>query len=256
MKVGYLQSNPRIMRVAENVRDATHLIEGMDADLIVLPELFNTGYALTQQELEKVSEEVPRGPTLRRLEDLAMQRGMALVAGFAERSGDSFYNSAALITPSGMKVHRKVHLFGKEKRIFQSGDRFDVHRFKGVRIGLMVCFDWFFPESCRTLMLKGAEIIAHPANLVLPLWPRAAITRAVENRVFIVTASRVGCERGLRFIGKSQIVSPSGQVLSSASRSKVEQAVVEVDPSLARDKRVTPLNDMVKDRRPGAYELG
>lgn len=255
MRIGYVQTRPRIGRVKENVEDAIGIISALDADLVVLPELFNTGYALTSGELEYMAETAVGGPTISRLLELAESRDMAIVAGFAERDGGDYYNSAVLATPGGIRVHRKVHLFGKEKRLFRAGDSFDVHCFKGVRIGMMVCFDWFFPESCRTLMLKGAEVIAHPANLVLPFWPKASLTRAVENRVFIATAGRVGKERGLHFIGCSLVVSPEGRFLAKAGRSRTEHAVVEIDPAAARDKHVTRMNDLVRDRRPDAYRL-
>lgn len=255
MRIGYLQTKPRIMEIERNVDDAVAALDDIDADVVVLPELFNTGYALTRQELEAGAEELSGGYTVDRLRTLCRSKGMAVVAGLAERRGSKFYNSAALITPSRVEVHRKVHLFGREKELFEPGATFGVHRYKRVMIGMMVCFDWFFPESCRTLMLKGAEVIAHPANLVLPFWPKAAVTRAVENRVFIATASRIGTERGVHFIGRSQIVSPSGKILASAVGRRVEQAVVEIDPSEARDKRVTAHNDILGDRRPEAYGL-
>jgi predicted amidohydrolase len=182
--------------------------------------------------------------------------GIGIVGGFAEKSAGRHYNSSFFITPGALHVHRKVHLFGKEKRIFSAGDGFQVHEFGNAKIGMMVCFDWFFPESCRTLMLKGAEIITHPANLVLPFWPTAAPTRAVENHVFIVTSSRIGNERGLEFVGGSLIATPGGEILSSSGNADLGCRVVEIDPGEARDKRVTPLNDIVEDRMPGAYELG
>ena len=256
MRIGYVQTRPEILRVDDNVDEVLKIIGDIDADLLVLPELFSTGYALTREELDRVSETAGAGPTIDKIRDFSRETGMGIVGGFPERSGGSFYNSAFLITPSGIKVHRKVHLFGKEKELFAPGTGFQVHDFDNARIGIMVCFDWFFPESCRTLMLKGADVITHPANLVLPFWPRAAVTRAVENHVFIVTAGRIGRERGLRFVGGSLIVSPGGEVLSSSGKTKVGCAVVDVDPGEARDKRVTPLNDIVEDRRPGAYELG
>jgi predicted amidohydrolase len=256
MRVGYIQTDPQITDVPGNLRRAKEVLEEIDADLVVLPELFNTGYALRRSELSGLAEAATGGPTINCLKDLSEDRGMAIVAGFAERGDGVYYNSAALVTPSKVRVHRKVHLFGEEKRLFEEGSSFDVHRYGGTRVGMMVCFDWFFPESCRTLMLRGAEVIAHPANLVLPFWPKAALTRAVENRVFIATASRVGSERGIDFIGSSQIVSPPGEVLASAGREATEHEVVEIDPSISREKSVTPLNDILKDRRPEAYRLG
>jgi predicted amidohydrolase len=117
----------------------------------------------------------------------------------------------------------------------------------------MVCFDWYFPESARSLMLKGAEIIAHPSNLVLPNCPEAMRTRALENRVYTVTADRVGAERGLQFIGQSEIVNPRGRVLYRASAKREEFVVREINLGIARDKAVTPMNNLLADRVPRAY---
>ncbi len=255
MRIGYVQTRPVLGEVGRNIDEVLDIIGDIHADLIVLPELFNTGYSLSRTELVDLAEEVPDGRTLAALQEISSQKDRAIVAGFAERASEKFYNSSALITPEGIKVHRKVHLFDREKKIFSPGSSFDVHSWRGAKIGMMVCFDWFFPESCRTLMLKGAEIIAHPANLVLPFWPTAALVRAIENHVFIVTASRVGSERGLDFVGGSLIVSPKGNVLSRAGNSCIEKSVVKVDTSSARDKKVTGLNDILEDRRPTAYRL-
>jgi predicted amidohydrolase len=117
----------------------------------------------------------------------------------------------------------------------------------------MVCFDWFFPEAARTLALKGADLIAHPANLVLPYCPEAMRTRCLENRVFAVTCNRVGRERGLRYIGQSQIVDPWGKILSRASGTLEASAAVSVDLRLARSKRLNAANDLFSDRRPAVY---
>ena len=151
--------------------------------------------------------------------------------------------------------YRKSHLFWYEKRFFSPGNTgFRVHDIGIARIGMMICFDWVFPEVCRVLALNGADIICHPSNLVLPHCPQAMITRCLENRVFAVTANRVGSESRtagspLKFIGKSQIVDPDGRVLCRASDNKVETMVIDINPKLARDKRITPKNDLFVDRR-------
>jgi predicted amidohydrolase len=117
----------------------------------------------------------------------------------------------------------------------------------------MICFDWFFPESARTLALKGAQVIAHSANLVLPWGPEGMKIRSLENRVFTATSNRVGAERGLRYIGQSQVVAPNGALL--ARMGEDERAfVVEVDPWTAKDKKVHPANDLFADRRPSFYK--
>jgi predicted amidohydrolase len=119
---------------------------------------------------------------------------------------------------------------------------------------MMICFDWLFPEVARILALQGADIICHPANLVLPYCPQATITRALENRVFIILANRIGYEeRGgkkrLTFIGSSRIVDPYGDILIGSPSDTEEIQIVEIDPKKARDKTVAGINDIFLDRR-------
>ncbi len=127
------------------------------------------------------------------------------------------------------------------------------------RIGMMICFDWIFPETARCLALGGAQILAHSANLVLPYCQDAMPTRCIENRVFAVTSNRVGsepCGDGeLTFTGASQITGHRGEKLMRASKTEEEVIVAEIDPALADDKQVTPTNHVVFDRRPGLYGL-
>jgi predicted amidohydrolase len=121
----------------------------------------------------------------------------------------------------------------------------------------MVCFDWFFPETARLLALAGADVIAHPSNLVLDWCQKSMVTRCLENNLFAVTANRFGTEsRGgkyLRFTGGSQITAPRGTILISAREDGEELASVEIDPEMARDKNVTPVNHLLNDRRPILY---
>jgi 5-aminopentanamidase len=156
-------------------------------------------------------------------------------------------------------VYQKIHLYAEENLWFTPGDKgFPVYDIGSARIGMMVCFDWFYPESVRTLALKGADIVAHPSNLVLPHCPDAMITRCLENRVFAVTCNRIGSEeRGgkekLSFIGTSEIVGPTGKILKRARRSQVELGVVDIDPTEARDKKINSYNDLLAGRRPVHY---
>jgi predicted amidohydrolase len=128
----------------------------------------------------------------------------------------------------------------------------------GGKVGMMICFDWFFPEVARVLALEGAQVICHPANLVLPWCQDAMRTRSIENRVFSVTANRIGAEKrgniALTFTGKSQIVTPKGDVLAQASERSESLKVVDVDPAEALDKHVTPNNDLFKDRKVALYK--
>ena len=197
------------------------------------------------QEVKDLSEEIPAGYTSQKLISLSRKRSLYIVAGIAEREGNSFYNSALLVGPGGfMGIYRKTHLFSEEK----------FWETPLGNIGIMICFDWFFPESARTLALKGADLIAHPSNLVLPHCPDAMVTRCLENRVFAVTANRTGTEqRGLVFIGRSEIVSPSGMVLCRAGADTEEFRLAEIDPLEARNKDLNPFNNLFDDRREEYY---
>jgi predicted amidohydrolase len=228
-------------------------------DLAVLPELFATGYQFRDRdEALSLAEDPRRGQVSRSLRRFARQRGMALVAGIAERAGKKVYNSALLVRPDGSwEIYRKIHLFWDETVIFDAGDRgFPVFPACGTRLGVMICYDWIYPEAARTLALQGAHLICHPANLVLPYCPDAMLTRCLENRVYAVTANRVGAEhRGrerLEFIGRSQIVSPQAERLASCGGADESVAVADIDLAPV-SKQVTPRNHLWHDRRPEFY---
>lgn len=251
LHVGFVQLNSKLLDVESNVDAALRFIYKKRADLIVLPELFNTGYNFkNRQEAASVAEVIPEGGTTQALREFSKRDGTLVVAGIAERRGTTLYNSAVVVRDGKyLGTYRKVHLFSNEKKFFKPGYEFKVFG----NVGVMVCFDWYFPESARSLMLKGAEIMAHPSNLVLPNCPEAMRTRALENRVYTVTADRVGVERGLRFIGQSEIVNPQGRVLYRASAKGEECVVRKINLALARDKTVTPMNNLLRDRIPRAY---
>lgn len=261
MKTGFIQFDPVFGDVKGNVERAGRMVRTRQTDLIVLPELFNTGYQfISKAEVEELSEEIPAGFTTWRLAQLSKELSAYIVAGIAERDGSAIYNSAIVTGPEGfIGKYRKTHLFFEEKFWFLPGDTgFRVWQTPLCKIGVMICFDWFFPESARTLALKGADIIAHPSNLVLPHCPDAMATRCLENRVFSITANRTGREeRGgkdrLVFIGSSEIVDPSGKVLYRASKDKEEFGYVEINPADARDKDLNSLNNLFEDRREEHY---
>jgi beta-ureidopropionase len=253
MRIGFVQFKPSLLDVDGNVDAAFRLIGRKRADLLVLPELFNTGYNFRiRREVKSVAELIPSGSTTRLLRDFSKRDGAMIVAGLVERKGTSYYNSAVVVRDGKyLGTYRKVHLFFNEKKFFKPGLEFKVFG----NVGVMICFDWYFPESARTLMLKGAQVIAHPSNLVLPHCPESMKIRALENKVYTVTADRVGIERGLRFIGQSEIISPTGRVLYRASARGEECAVRDVNLATARDKAVTPMNNLVRDITPAAYLL-
>jgi predicted amidohydrolase len=262
MRIGFWQFDVEFGCVERNLARIAGALRQADAELMVLPEMCSTGYVFTsRQEVAELAEPYPDGPTIRALSRIAAERGVTIVAGFAERDGESLYNSAAVVGPGGpVGLYRKVHLFGDEKLYFSPGGGplpvFDV---AGVKVGVMVCFDWYFPEAARTLALKGAQVICHPSNLVLPWCPGAMPIRALENRVFTVTCNRIGSDvRGgktLAFIGQSTVAGPDGGTIRRASPDGEELFVAEIDPAEALDKAITRRNDAFADRRTDVYEL-
>jgi len=255
-----IQTHPVFGEVDQNL--ATGLAAIPDGcDLAVLPELFTTGYQfLSREEAWDLAEKIPDGPVSRSIRDLAVAREMTLVAGLAERDGDKLFNSCILARPDGSwERYRKIHLFWDEKSIFDPGDLgFCVHPACGTQIGLMICFDWIYPEAARTLALAGASILCHPSNLVLPHCPQSMITRCVENRVFAITANRVGREHRtanpLEFIGLSRIIGPDGKVLATCDQQSEVVVQADIDTKLT-NKQVTPRNHLWQDRRPETYRL-
>ncbi len=262
MRVGYVQYDPVFGDVTRNLDTVVSRLDQADCELMVLPELFASGYQfISQEEVHALAEPVPDGPTTRRLVDVARRRRMWIVAGLPERTGAACYNSAVVVGPSGfLSCYRKTHLFFEETIFFQPGDTgFQVWDIGPAKIGVMICFDWYYPESARTLALKGADIICHPSNLVLPHCPDSMPVRCLENRVFAITTNRIGTEaRGgkdpLTFIGNSEIVTPQGQILHRAPRDQEELTILDINPTEARTKTLTLYNDLLKDRRPSLYE--
>ncbi len=261
MKIAALQFNPAFAEKQKNLDQIEAMLLNIQADLIVLPELCTTGYQFTSKdELLQLSEPIPNGETTRRFSEMCQKHEVHLVAGLSERSGDLFYNSAVLIGPRGyISTYRKIHLFLNEKDRFSPGDTgFQVWDIGPARIGIMICFDWIFPEAARTLALKGADIICHPSNLVLPYCQDAMITRSIENQVYTITTNRIGSEkRGtyqeLTFTGGSQAVNPSGERLFNLSTDVEEIGIADIDIEAARNKQLTEKNHLFQDRKPEYY---
>jgi predicted amidohydrolase len=263
MRVAALQFCPMPFDADVNLARIEEYLAACDAALAVLPELCTTGYFFSSRaQLASLAEPV-RGRFADLLATHARAERRAVVAGFAERDGDRVYNSALTVLPDGSIVaYRKIHLFGGEKNLFEAGDRpFSVVEWDGVRLGTMICYDWRFPESVRSLALQGADIICHPSDLVAEprLWQPVMRVRAFENRVIAITADRNGAEtlgeETLVFHGCSQIADVNGTVLAEADETFTGWIAADVDPARARRKRFSPHNDIFSDRRPELYGL-
>jgi len=221
MKTALLQFTPVFGEKKNNLEKIGKYLKNTQAKLVVLPELCTTGYQfVSKKETEHLSETIPDSFTVKAFETMCKESGIYITAGMAEKDDGKLYNSSVLVGPEGfIGKYRKVHLFKEEKKWFSPGNiGYRVWDIEEAKIGMMICFDWIFPEAARSLALQGAEIICQPVNLVLPFCQEAMITRAIENGVFIITANRTGTEhRGgkesLTFTGQSQIVNPRGEVL-------------------------------------------
>jgi predicted amidohydrolase len=261
MRAGVVQFRPRFGDVCGNLERMMSMLAQEEADLFVLPELATSGYTFESREEAASMALGAAASEFDGLAALAGSKGATVVVGFPELGDDGLFNSSMMLTPEGTRhVYRKVQLFYDEKRVFDPGGRtpevFDVG---GVRLGMMICFDWIFPEIARTLALRGADVLCHCANLVLPFCQDAMITRCVENRLFAITSNRVGTEKRagheFTFTGRSQIIAPRGDVLVRAGADGEDVFIVEFDHTLARDKSVTEFNDLLADRRPTLYDL-
>ncbi len=260
IRVGYYQYCPIFGATTHNLEKVQDTLDGIEADIIVLPELALTGYFFEDRnELAGYAEDVSNSPAVNSLSNLCRDNDFYLVIGFAERRKEKLYNSALVIGPSGpVHNYRKLHLFNTEKEYFDPGDTpLGIVKIRGANVGVMICFDWAFPEVTRALALQGADLICHPSNLVLTYCQNAMLCRSLENAVYSITANRTGREvrpRGeLLFTGQSQIVGPKGEVIAYSDAEEDKVVVQEIDLALAEDKLITANNDLFSDRRPEFY---
>jgi len=235
------------------------------ARLVILPELSDSGYVFTGEPETRSLATPADGRTLTRWRHLAAAHQVVIAGGFCELGGDGrLYNSAAVVDAAGvLAVYRKAHLWDAESLVFSPGDGPPpVVNTPFGRVGLMICYDLEFPEWTRLAALGGADLIAAPVN-----WPATgrpeherpaevikAQAAAAVNGVFVAVADRCRTERGVGWISGSVIIGPGGFPLAGpvlADRPALLSA--DCDLLAARDKSVSPNNDLLADRRPELY---
>ncbi|MBD3407623.1 MAG: hypothetical protein GF411_16015 [Candidatus Lokiarchaeota archaeon] len=259
VRIGIGQMQPVLLDKAENIARTNEMLERAaksEVDVLVLPELANSGYAFQSGlEVRLVAEEVPNSEFCQILKKWSLNDRM-VIAGICEAYETSIYNSAVVFANGELRtIYRKVNLFNQEVEWFEPGRKEPpVVEFNNHHYGIMICFDWAFPEIARILALKDAQVILHPANLVLPYCQNAMITRCIENHIFAVTANRIGKERGLHFSGNSQIVSPKGEILCRLGENEVSIVYHDIDLEEADNKMITKRNHVLRDRTPELYE--
>ncbi|WP_321883246.1 carbon-nitrogen hydrolase family protein [Paraburkholderia bannensis] len=198
-------------------------------DLMVFPEATLTGFP-TRENVRDIAETLS-GPSLSAVRDAARAANVAVAVGLAERDGERFYNTTVLIDERGDIAlrYRKTHLWATDVGVFTPGDRFEVCEFKGMTVGLLICYDIEFPESARAVGSLGAEMLVVTNGNMDPFGPvhrRAIVARAQENQMFAALVNRIGDgDDNLTFPGESALVSPFGDVLAEL---KNEDAVLPV----------------------------
>jgi len=260
MKIALAQVECKLGDVFGNLqmmRDCIDRAAADGADMIVFPEMCDTGYEMqTILRHAATADGAPR----REICASAARHRVWVVAGLSLREGERVFNTAVVFDRAGAIAgeYRKSHLFTGapvcEHEHLAAGDSLVVLPVEGFRVGLMICYDMRFPEVARSLTLSGAELIVAPTA-----WPVARIghwttltaARAIENLAYVIAVNRVGIDSGLQFGGSSQAVAPWGEPLCQAGGIKPQIVTATVDLAAVRDARQS--SRVLRDRRPEIY---
>lgn len=261
-RLGDLEYNRRLTEAA--IRSAA----AQGANIVVLPELVQSGYVFNDVDEALASAETEDGPTLQGWTELAKALDIVVVAGFCERLDEqTVANSAVLIDPLGRRaIYRKVHLWDREKLYFTAGQQPPLvvdTRFG--RVALMICYDLEMPEWVRLAALAGADLLCAPVNW--PLAPRPEGERPGEvvrvqanasvNRLFIAACDRCGEERGVNWVGGTVIVDADGYPVAGPLPGDHEHTLfAQLDLVQARNKWISERNHVHKDRVAHLYRAG
>ncbi len=258
LKAAYVQLDIRLGDMAANLDSARKDLERLGGDgvkLAVLPEMWSCGF-----DNRNLAEHARRTPEfLDTLSGIAGRYGMLISGSMPEATEEGIYNTLYLVDADGSVAgtYRKVHLFTGtgEERYFLAGDRSVVCDTSIGPIGLMICYDLRFPEICRVLALKGAQIVVIPAQwpkIRVSRWDILAQARATENQLYVVGANRCGRDYDYQYGGHSIIVDPSGEVLAWAGD---EPAIGVAEISFERLEKVRNHMPSLRERVPTAYEI-
>src|SRR6266567_9034206 len=226
------------------VRDFCARAKETDADLIVFPEMIDTGYSMLAIQAHAASWS---GGFVPGLQEIARQLSIAIVSGVSERDGASIYNSQVAVDQQGKIIakYRKTHLFAvapiEEHKCFSSGDDFTSFALGRLHFGLSICYDLRFPEIYRKLAIEQNA----NALIVSSAWPfprvghlrKLAMACAIENQSYVIAANRVGADDGVSFCGTSSIIDPGGLIVASASQDREELIQAELSEELVSSTR-------------------
>ncbi|MCW3999649.1 MAG: carbon-nitrogen hydrolase [Candidatus Bathyarchaeota archaeon] len=243
------------------------------AQIICLQELYRTQYFPQEEhrDVAGLAETIP-GESTDALCKLAKQHGVVIVAPLFEKGSDGkFYNSAAVIGVDGkiLGVYRKIHVpydpYFYEKNYFEAGtEPYRVYDVGCAKIGVLICYDQWFPEAARINTLQGAEILLYPTAIGYvkgytsadgdwhDAWRTVQRSHAIANGVHVAAVNRVGEEGELEFWGGSFVCDAFGKVLAEASTTQEEVLIVKVD--LAMNRQIQEGWGFLRNRRPDIYQ--
>lgn len=269
LTVAAIQTAPVFGDTSRNLNRQAELVAAAaveGAGLVVLPELGTTGYAFrSRREAFDLSETVGQGEACRLWADLCATHGIYLCAGLCERDQGRLYNSAVLMGPDGLVGrYRKTHLWEEEKLFFEPGDTgLPIFHLPFGRVGVMICYDAWFPEVPAILARQGADLICDPTawphipdNPVFdrPLEPQVHLAIAHVHQVFVACANRTGREHGVSFRGLSCIAGPAGFEAGPGSADREEIVPATIDLSAARCKQWGRNSGTLSDLRRDIYD--
>lgn len=233
-----------------------------NADLIAFPELVLTGYVVRDRAYE-LAELIPSGPSVRQIEEIARQEDMHIIFGMIERSAKAkavLYNTAVLIGPRGyvgkyQKMYLPTHSVFEEKRYFRPGYHMPVFETEMGTLGIIICYDLYFPEITRLLSLKGAKLvvcISASPSVRRGFFETLTAARAIENTIFLAFVNLSGIEDGLQFWGGSRILGPGGNLIARAKYDQEDLIATRINCSeLTRAQTWVPV---LRDLRPEIFE--
>ncbi|MEM3839987.1 MAG: carbon-nitrogen hydrolase family protein [Candidatus Bathyarchaeia archaeon] len=245
----------------QKIEEFTAKAKRQGAELVIFPELSLTGYTV-RDELYELAERIP-GPSTDAIEGIAKKYKVYIVFGvpeLSEKAQATIYNTAVLVGPEGYirkyrKMHLPTHSVFEEKRYFRQGYQASAFETAIGKIGLIICYDIFFPEVCRLTRLEGAQMIvcisASPA-VRKSFFETLTVARAIENAVFLAYVNLVGIEDGLQFWGGSRLIAPNGKIIAKAKYDEEDLVVGEVN--YANIKPIEAFVPTLKDLRPELFD--
>ncbi len=258
LKIAQIQFNPKLGDCDFNLEKITTFLKmASNSDLIVLPELANSGYKFDNIDHAKsIANTKSCINYYRFLANFSKDNNVSIVSGYLEKDGDDLYNSSLYVSPNGIfGKYRKIHLFMDEKNIFKPGNLgLPLFSIKNYKFGILICFDYLFPEIWRIMGLKGADFIVHPSNLITQNAYKVVPAQAIMNGYYVITSNRIGTEGDITFCGNSFVSDTRGNIISEMEGNTEGVKFTTINPLLSRNKMITTGNHIFDDRLPDNYE--